>query len=279
MAQHETDETTDGTTTKHRLAGMALANGVLVIGPRHWAASVRDGDGVIHTAVRRRPSLGRRVDTLPALRGPLRLLEMLAVLPAVRTALPQSRLAVETPAVAGAVVGGGLAGGLLRRRARTARSAELIGGVVSLGTMLATLKGGEVARYHGAEHKVIGGYEQDIPAEGATKEHERCGTQLAVPMLVANLVAAEGARRMLPARPRLARVVGAGAGLALATEFARSLQRGSHGPVSRLALRIGTGLQTAASTDEPTAAQLEVAAEALAALLAAEGDAAPLRPV
>lgn len=260
--------------TKLRLAGMALSNGVLIIGPTWWAASVRDRSGTIHTATRKRRTLGEKsVDRLPMLRGPIRLAEMLAVLPAVRLALPQARLAIEHRSMLGGTLAGGLIAGVLRRTG-PGRAAELAASGLSLATVLLTLKGGEVAQYHGAEHKVIGAYEQDIDAVDATKEHERCGTHLAVPMIVANVVGNESARALLPGRPRAARTLGAVGGIALATEFARLLQRGNAGPLGTLARRTGMSLQSLASTEEPTPEQLEVAEAAIAALLEAEAYAA-----
>ncbi len=40
-----------------RLGGMALRNGLLIHGPTHWAAAVRDGDGQIQVASERKPEL------------------------------------------------------------------------------------------------------------------------------------------------------------------------------------------------------------------------------
>ena len=45
------------------------------------------------------------------------------------------------------------------------------------------LRGGDLASYHGVEHKAIGGYEDDCDAAEATKEHDRCGSNLVAPML------------------------------------------------------------------------------------------------
>jgi len=45
---------------KLRLGGMALRNGLLVHGPTHWAAAVRDGSGEIKVASGRKPDLGAK---------------------------------------------------------------------------------------------------------------------------------------------------------------------------------------------------------------------------
>jgi uncharacterized protein YqhQ len=265
---------TDATgTRKYRLAGMALRNGVLVIGPTHWSASVRTPDGAVVTTTRPRPSLGHRSDAVPLLRGPVRVAEMLAILPALRLAMPEARLAFESPAVIGGTILGSVATKAIRRRLGPVGFApEIASGAVSLAVLLAAMRGGDLSRYHGAEHKVIGAYERDIDAVDATKEHERCGTHLAVPMLVANVLATEGARKLLPQQYRhMARMVGAVAGLGASTELARATQANDTTPVARALARLGMKLQSMASTSEPTEDQLEVAAAALDALLAAEG--------
>ena len=52
---------------RNRLGGMALANGLLVHGPRHWAAAVRDGDGrVVVASGRKRLFRAGRVTDLPS---------------------------------------------------------------------------------------------------------------------------------------------------------------------------------------------------------------------
>ena len=44
-------------TEKLRLGGMALRNGLLIHGPTHWAAAVRDRDGGIEVGSERKPEL------------------------------------------------------------------------------------------------------------------------------------------------------------------------------------------------------------------------------
>ena len=76
---------------------MALRNGLLIHGPTHWAAAVRDRDGRdpgrLRAQARARAEAGRR--GCPALRGPLKLAEAMAVLPLVRRRLPAARLPFE----------------------------------------------------------------------------------------------------------------------------------------------------------------------------------------
>ena len=74
----------------------------------------------------------------------------------------------------------------LRRRAGTGGEAALA--ALSLAPALIALRGGELAAYHGVEHKAIGAYEQGAgDAADAAKEHDRCGSHLVAPLLAANL--------------------------------------------------------------------------------------------
>src|SRR6476646_5446590 len=81
-----------------RLGGMALQNGLLVHGPTHWAAAVRHPDGEIRVASGRKGG-GDGLGRVPVLRGVAKLAEAIALLPRVRRALPEARLAFESPAV------------------------------------------------------------------------------------------------------------------------------------------------------------------------------------
>lgn len=252
------------------LAGMALRNGVLVIGPTHWAAAVRDRRGAVVTTSRRRRSAPAAIDRLPAVRGPVRLAEMVVVLPALRRALPQARFAFEAPVVLGASIGGALLARAVRRQRGEGAATELIGSAVSLVALLGALKGGEIAQYHGAEHKVIGAYEQDIAPETASKEHERCGTHLAVPMLVTNAITAQLARMLLPRRPATARLLGSLAGISASVELTRLARNRPTSRLGRALASTGMRLQAVASTKEPSVAQLDVAKAALATLVAVE---------
>jgi uncharacterized protein YqhQ len=254
-----------------QLAGMALQNGVLVIGPTSWAVAVRERDGTITTATRPRPSGGEELSTkVPMLRGPVRLGNMLRVLPQVRRVVPSARLGMESRWMIGGILISGLGATALRRRLRSVAARELASGLLSLGITFASMRVGEVAAYHGAEHKAIGGYEQGIEAVLATREHARCGTQLAIPMLLFSSISTQGALALAPASPRAARLAGQLVGMAAATELFRSGTKGSGNPVATAAAKLGRGLQTHATTTEPTREQLDVAEAALARLLEAE---------
>ena len=79
-----------------KLGGMALRNGLLIHGPTHWAAAVRDSQGEIQVASERKPRLAPALaGRAPLLRGPLKLAEAMAVLPLARRRLPAARLPFE----------------------------------------------------------------------------------------------------------------------------------------------------------------------------------------
>jgi uncharacterized protein YqhQ len=258
-----------------QLAGMALRNGVLVLGPTHWAVAVREPDGSLHTHAQPRPSQGEELSArVPLLRGPVRLANMLRVLPQVRRSVPQARLALESRGILAGMLAGSLATGMVRRNIRSAAVGELAAGALSLAITIASMRTGEVAAYHGAEHKAIGGYEQGIAAAEATREHARCGTQLALPMLAFGAIGTQGALALAPRNPRLARTVGQLVGVAAATELFRAGARGKGTALAVAAAHVGLKLQTHATTVEPDAEQLAVAEAALAALLEAEERAA-----
>src|SRR3954453_24242043 len=171
---------------KLRLGGMALRNGLLVHGPSHWAVAIRAADGSVKVASGPKPRV-TAFDEVPGLRGLVRLAEAFAVIPLVKRGLPQAKLAFEKPSVLGVAPGASLAGTLLKKRLRGLGGA-LAAAAISIAPAVFALRGGELAAYHGVEHKAIAAYEADTPdAADALKEHERCGSHLMAPMLAANL--------------------------------------------------------------------------------------------
>jgi uncharacterized protein YqhQ len=251
---------------KLRLGGMALQNGVLVHGPRTWGAAVRLPDGTIKTASGPKPRLGVG-DSVPLVRGAMRLAEAFAVLPAMKRGLPEARLPFERPAVAVALVAASTSASLVRRSSLPLVPREAAVVMASLAPALIALRGEELTAYHGAEHVSIGTYET---GERAAKEHERCGSHLVGPLTIATALAGAAAE-LAPARHRTAaRLVGAVGAVGAAVEVFGWMARNPEKRLSRALARPGTELQRRLSTSEPSAAQLEVAEAALQTVLAAE---------
>ena len=255
---------------KLRLGGMALQNGVLVHGPTAWGAAVRLPDGTVKAASGVKPRIGARV-SLPFVRGPVRLADAFAVLPAVKRGLPEARLPFERPAVAVALVAASAGASLVRRSPLPFVPREAAALIASLVPALVALRGDELTSYHGAEHVSIGTYETGEPA---SKEHDRCGSHLVGPLALATTLAGAAAE-LAPRRHRTAaRLVGALGAMGAAVELFGWMGRHPDNRLSRALARPGTELQRRLSTSEPSPAQLEVAEAALRACLEAEKAAA-----
>lgn len=245
---------------------MALANGVLVHGPTAWGCAIRLPDGRLEVAARRKALRASRVRS-PLLRGPARLVEAFALLPAVKRALPAAQLPFERPGIAAAMLGSAVAAHGVRRSTLGPAAREAAGAALSLLPALLALRSGDVAAYHGAEHVSIGTYEH---GEARPKEHERCGSHLVGPMLVTTLAGNLAAERA-PARHRAAAKAAATAGaVAASTEIFAWMTRHPSHPLARALARPGHELQHRVGTDEPTPEQLEVAEAALRACLRLE---------
>ncbi len=258
------------TPEKLRLGGMALRNGLLVHGPTHWAAAVRTPAGAVEVASGRKPHAPEALTGVPGARGIARLAEAMLVIPLVKRRLPAAQLPFQNPQVLGAMAGAALAGSLLRRRVRGLGGEALLA-AVSVAPSLLALRGGDLAAYHGVEHKAIGAYERgDGDARDAAKEHDRCGSHLMAPMLTANVVGT-ALLKQLVAAPRP--VHGAAVQLAsvgLAVEVFAWSERHAESATAR-ALRVpGHELQRVLGTREPTERQLEVGRAALAEILRVE---------
>ena len=249
---------------------MALRNGLLVHGPTHWAAAVRTDAGAIDVASGRKPRL-RVVDPIPGVRGIVRLAEAFVVIPLVKRGAAGRAAAVPGPERARGRCGASLGGTLLRSRLRGA-GGEAAAALVGFMPALFALRGGELAAYHGVEHKAIGAYEaDDQDAADATKEHERCGSHLVAPMLVSNLAGTLLLRRAVERPGPLAGVAVALASSAVAVEVFAWSERHAETRAARALKRPGFEIQRLFGTREPDARQLEVGRAALAEILRVEG--------
>jgi uncharacterized protein YqhQ len=256
---------------KLRLGGMALRNGLLVHGPTHWSAAVRTRGGEIAVASGRKPGLGAaRASGLPGVRGVIKLAEAMAVIPLVKRALPEARLPMQDAKTLGAMGAAALAGQAVRAAARSVAAREAAVAVISLTPALLALRSGDLAAYHGVEHKSIAAYEGDGDAADALKEHDRCGSHLVAPMLTAAALGNVVVRRAGLRGPAAEAVVGLGSAAVAVEVFAWSERHPDSG-ITRALRRPGHEIQRAVGTREPTAAQLEVGRAALAEILRVEG--------
>ncbi|MFN2628112.1 MAG: DUF1385 domain-containing protein [Gaiellaceae bacterium] len=252
---------------KIRLGGMALPNGVLVHGPRSWACAVRHPDGRLEVAAQPKRFLAAKMKT-PLVRGPARLVEAMAIIPAVKRRLPAAKLPFERPGVLAAALGSAVVVKVVRDSTVLRPAAqELLSGLLSLAPATMALQSSELAAYHGAEHIAIGTYEH---GEKRAKEHERCGSHLIGPLIattaLGNALASRAPERWRgPARA--AAQLGA---LGASTEIFAWMARHPESRVSHALARPGHELQHRLATAEPSTEQLEVAEAALAACLELE---------
>jgi uncharacterized protein YqhQ len=252
---------------KIRLGGMALANGVLVHGPKSWACAIRTDDGELKVVARRKRLRAAQVES-PLLRGPVRLLDAMALIPQIRRALPEAKLPFQRPVVLAAMLGSATVVKLVRGSPNIGPAAqELVSGLLSVAPAALALRGSDVAAYHGAEHISIGTYEH---GEEAKKEHERCGSHLLGPLLATTAIGNVLATRA-PAHLRTPVRLGAQlVAVAASTEIFGWMVRNPQKRLARALAKPGHELQHRVATAEPTRAQLEVAEAALAACLELE---------
>jgi uncharacterized protein YqhQ len=256
---------------KLRLGGMALRNGLLVHGPTHWAAAIRTRSGEIKVASGRKPNFGgSAMERVPGVRGVTKLAEAFAIIPAVKRRLPAAGLPMENVRVLG---GMGLAAGV-SKAIRGGSGERTLGreatiSVLGLAPALLMLHGGDIAAYHGVEHKAIGAYEQDLDAAEATKEHSRCGSNLVPPMIATSALGSVLARRA-GMRGTAADAIGGLGGMAVAVEIFAWSERHSGTRLAKALKRPGHEIQRLVATREPSAEQLEVGRAAMAEILRVE---------
>ena len=258
---------------KLRLGGMALRNGLLIHGPTAWGAAARSSDGSVEVACGTKPTFAQgRLGRAPLVRGPLRLAEAFAVIPIARRRLRTARLPLENPPTLVFVAGTAVLSSAIRRLARAGVVRESGLALLGLVPALAALRDGDLAAYHGVEHKAIGAYEKGSPdPSAAPKEHERCGSNLIAPLLILSVASQVLLERLLEEPNSLSRGVAAVAGASGAVEVFAYAERRPGSGLGRAVHAVGDWIQRLVATREPTSEQLLVGEAALDAVLRAEG--------
>jgi uncharacterized protein YqhQ len=256
---------------KLRLGGMALRNGLLVHGPTKWAAAVRTSEGEIKVTSGSKPRLRGRAYELPWLRGIARLGEAFALIPLVKRRLPEVQLPFEDGRVALAMIASSALAAGVRRSGPATAGREGAVALLSVAPSALALRDSDLAAYHGVEHKAIGGYEQDKDAADATKEHERCGSNLVAPMMISTVAGNALARVFLRSRGPVVNAVVTLGSAALAVEVLAWSERHKETTLARFLKLPGNEMQRLFATREPSADQLDVGRAALAEILRAEG--------
>lgn len=250
---------------------MALRNGLLVHGPTHWAAAIRTSSGEVRVASGLKPRIRpRALQRIPGLRGVAKLAEAMAVIPLVKKALPDAKLPMQdmrTLASMGVVT---LTAQAIRRPGARSAGREAAVSLLSVAPALLALRRGDLAAWHGVEHKSIAAYEQDADAEDASKEHDRCGSHLVAPLLSTTLAGTVAARKAGLKGPVVDGAVALG-GMAVAVEIFGWSERHSDSALARALKRPGYEIQRVVGTREPDAEQLEVGRLAMEEILRVEG--------
>lgn len=256
-----------------KLGGMALANGLLVHDRDRWAAAVRDRDGALKVASGRSPRIDLgRFGRLPLVRGVVRLAEALAILPVMRRRLPQARLAMEDRRGLIILLLGALIATIARRKVPSVIAREAVGSAVGVIPALVLLRDSRVAVWHGVEHKCIAAYEAggiDAVDEAGdhAKEHDRCGSNLVMPMLLASTLVNAGVRSVVRKPGPLTRTLAGAAAAGVAVEaFAYATKR-PDSPPARAIHGVGRQIQKRFVTSEPSPGDLVVGQAALETLL------------
>jgi uncharacterized protein YqhQ len=277
------------------MGGQAVLEGVMMRGATTWAVAVRDPDGSVKVDVREVPGWAERYRNIPVVRGVMGLVESLGLGYRALTwsanqqvppedqvsekvmgwsvgiaAIAFSALFILLPALAGRSLGHLFHG-----------SFPIVEGIARLAIFVVYLLAisrlrdiRRVFQYHGAEHKAIAAYENDVELTPETAQqfstaHVRCGTNfLLTVMVVAILVYA-----VIP-RPNLLFVIGSRIVLVpliagLSYEVIRMAARNMQRAFVRAAMRPGLLLQRL-TTREPDLDQLEVAITSLRAVMTAD---------
>jgi uncharacterized protein YqhQ len=260
-----------------RLGGMALANGLLVHGPTHWAAATQAADGTVTVGSGAKPRFARgRLGDVPLVRGVLRLGESLAVLPAMRRGMPTARFAMQERSGYIGIAIALATTAVARRRLSSPLAQEAVAAVAGLVPTLAALRGSHAARWHSVEHKSIAAYEAGGPIEVAhadrhPKEHPRCGSNLVLPMMFTTTAANALGRSLGANAGVVGRVATSAIGMGAAVELFAFAHRNPRNPVSRVVHGAGWALQAGFATKEPHADEMLVGRQAMAELFRVEG--------
>jgi uncharacterized protein YqhQ len=280
------------------MGGQAVVEGVMMRGEHSWAVAVRTPEGEITVDVNDVPGWGERYAKIPLVRGVVNLAEsmalgMRALTWSANLQMPEEeRLSGRAMGVTVAIsmalfmgifilvpaLGARGLGGLLGLDGLAFHALE---GLLVLGIFLGylTLIGRmkeirKVFQYHGAEHKAIAAYENDVPltpesAQRFTTAHVRCGTNFLLTVLVIAIVVYSLIGR--PALPYLvlSRIVLIPVIAGIAYELIRQAAKHMDKRWVRRAMVPGLTLQKL-TTREPTLEQLEVAIAALRAVFTAE---------
>jgi uncharacterized protein YqhQ len=280
------------------MGGQAVMEGVMMRGANTWAVAVRTPEGDIDTVVHDAPTWAARYAKIPLVRGVMNLGESMSLgfkaltWSAERQIPEEDRISSKamgwTMGVALAlftaifiVIPAFVNKGISDRFGVKGFAFHLVEGGIRLAIFLGYLiligqlkDIKRVFQFHGAEHKAIAAYENDVEvtAEEAQKfstEHVRCGTNFLLTVLVVTIVVYAFVGR--PSLPWLiaSRIILIPVVAGLAYEVIRFAAGHMRWWWVRVLMRPGLALQRL-TTREPSLDQVEVAVVSLRAVLTGE---------
>jgi uncharacterized protein YqhQ len=280
------------------MGGQAVMEGVMMRGPRTWAVAVRTPEDEIELVVHDAPAWAERWAKYPVIRGVMALGESMS-LGFKALAWSADRQLPEEERISSKAMGWTMAFALIFFSAIflvvPALGTSWLGNAAGVeGFSYHLLEGGvrlaiflgylgligfipdikRVFMYHGAEHKSIAAYENDVEltpesAQRFTTQHVRCGTNFLLTVMVVTIFVYSFVGR--PALPLLvlSRILLIPVVAGLAYEVIRFAARHMDKRWVRVAMIPGLSLQKL-TTREPTLDQLEVAITSLRAVMTAE---------
>jgi len=280
------------------LGGQAVMEGVMMRGERTYAVAVRTESGDIEIDVKDAPAWAQRWSRIPLVRGVMMLAESLtlgfrALAWSAHKSMPEEEqvskramgwsmaIAMVFFTVVFILLPAFGARGLDRLVPFDGFWLHVVEGTMRLGIFLAYLvliaRLDDIRRvfeYHGAEHKAIAAYENDVPltpdeAQKFTTQHVRCGTNFLLTVMVVTIIVYAFVGRpswtlLVASRIALIPLI-AGISYEIIRFAARHMQWGW----VRTAMIPGLSLQRL-TTREPSLEQLEVAIVSVRAVLTAE---------
>ncbi len=280
------------------MGGQAVIEGVMMRGATTWAVAVRTPDGDIDVAVHDVPGWAERYNKIPLVRGVMNLAESMSL--GMRALSWSGNLQMpEEERLSGKAMGAAMAvslvlfmGIFILLPALGARGLGSLFGITGFafhaleGVLVLSLFLGyltaigrmkeirKVFQYHGAEHKSIAAYENDVPltpesAQTFTTAHVRCGTNFLLTVLTMAIVVYSIIGRPALAYLILSRIVLIPVIAGLAYEVIRFAARHMDKRWVRILMIPGLSLQKL-TTREPSLDQIEVAIAALRAVFTAE---------
>ena len=280
------------------VGGQAVMEGVMMRGERTWAVAVRTPEGDIEIEIHDAPTWAEKWSKIPLVRGVMALAESMALgfkalSWSANRQIPEEEqisskamgwtigfalafftaIFIVLPAVAANGMGNVLSvDGAWFHVAEGVLRLAIFLGYLALIAQLADIK--RVFQYHGAEHKAIAAYENDVEltAESAQRfgtAHVRCGTNFLLTVMVVTIVVYSFIGRPGWLVMILSRIVLIPLIAGLSYEVIRFAAKHMDKLWVRVAMKPGLLLQKL-TTRQPTLDQVEVAVASLRAVLTAE---------